>query len=279
LALSRKIRKQTVDFLFQQTMLETRDESEAMTMQSELVPFRLRHAPSAADPRNNADAFEIRLLSRPDEMSDVYRLRHRAYADQGHIERVEGAEYRDAIDALPSTALFGAFDGGRLVAGMRLCFSLPDDDLSALPCAPYYPDLAALKSKSDSGLVEVSRLSIEPEIGNTSYRATLYGFMVRSAFAAARAAEVSAIVVATRADWVPYYKHLLSFEQVGAPAFYPPGNEPVSLLAGNIDQATRRASLRNRFFRVSDDDVARMRRLLHPVLCSPSHAVASGGER
>jgi N-acyl amino acid synthase FeeM len=250
-----------------------------MTQKSELVPFRLRRAPSALDPRNNADAFEVRLLSRPGELSEAFRLRQRAYAGQGLIPQVDGAEYRDDHDELPTTAIFGGFDEGRLIASMRLCFSLPADDLATLPCAPYYPELRRLKSGSAHGLAEVSRLCIEPEIGNTSFRATLYGFMVRSAFAAARAAEVSAIVVATRPSWVSYYKHLLSFEQVGQPALYPPGDMPITLLAGNIDQASRRAQMRNRFFRVTDDDVARMRRMLAPVLEPQSAAVASGGER
>jgi hypothetical protein len=250
-----------------------------MSDKSELVPFRLRRAPSPHDPRNNADAFDIRLLSRRPELAEAFRLRHRAYANQGLITPADGEEYRDAHDDLPTTAIFGGFDNGRLVASMRLCFSLPGDDLSSLPCAPYYPALVDLKSKASNGLAEVSRLCIEPEIGNTSYRATLYGFMVRSAFAAARAAEVSAIVVATRPDWVSYYKHLLSFEQVGVPALYPPGGIPITLLAGHIDQASRRAQMRNRFFRVSDEDVGRMQRMLAPVLEPESAALASGGER
>ena len=64
---------------------------------------------------------------------------------------------------------------------MRLCFSFPTDPLTSLPCAPYYPALGELKIKASHGLAEVSRLCIEPEIGNTSYRATLYG-LVRVSF-------------------------------------------------------------------------------------------------
>jgi hypothetical protein len=247
---------------------------------SEIIPLgRGTRSTSPQDPRNNADAFEIRLLTRPSDISEALRLRFKAYADQGYVARADGAEYRDAHDDMSTTAIFGGYDNGRLVATMRLCFSLPGDDLSNLPCAPYYPALAAYKATAADGLVEVCRLGIEPAIGNTSYRATLYGFMVRSAFAAARAVGVSAIVVATKPDWVPYYKHLLSFEQMGEPAFYPPGDIPITLLAGHIDQASHRARMRNRFFRVSDDDIARMRRMLAPLLAPEVGAVASAGDR
>jgi N-acyl-L-homoserine lactone synthetase len=247
---------------------------------SEIIPLgRGTRSPSPQDPRNNADAFEIRLLTRPSDISEALRLRYRAYADQGYVPRQDGAEYRDAHDDMPTTAVFGGYDNSRLVATMRLCFSLHSDDLSLLPCAPYYPELATYKTVATNGLVEVCRLGIEPAIGNTSYRATLYGFMVRSALAAARAAGVTAVVVATRPDWVPYYKHLLSFEQMGEPAFYPPGDIPITLLAGHIDQASHRARMRNRFFRVSDDDIARMRRMLAPIIEPQPPAVASVGER
>ena len=67
-------------------------------------------------------------------------------------------------------------------------------------------------------------------------------------------------------DWVAYYKHLLSFEQVGVPALYPPGGIPITLLAGHIDQASKRAQMRNRFFRVNDEDVGRMRRMLASII-------------
>ncbi len=185
---------------------------------------------------------------------------------------VDDAEYRDAHDDNQSTATFGAYDKGCLVASMRVCFGLPGHGLASLPCAPYYPALAGLVSSATHGLVEVSRLAIEPGIGNTSYRATLYGFMVRAALAAARAAGVSHILVATRPDWVATYKHLLSFEQVGEPAFYPPGDMPITLLAGNLEDASKRAWMRNRFFRVGDAEIAHMRRLLGPVLKTPPAA-------
>lgn len=246
---------------------------------SELVPFRARRAPIPLDPSNTAVVFEMRLLFKPADISEALRLRYRAYASQGHIPMVDDAEYRDAHDDNPSTATFGAYDRGRLVASMRVCFGLPGDGLSSLPCAPYYPALAGLVSNAPNGLVEVSRLAIEPGIGNTSYRATLYGFMVRAALASARAAGVSHILVATRPDWVATYKRLLCFEQVGEPALYPPGDLPITLLAGNLEDASKRAWMRNRFFRVGDEDIAHMRRLLGPVLHPIDAAVAGASMR
>ncbi len=218
----------------------------------------------------------MRFLEEADEIRDALRLRSRAYAAQGFRLSDETDEYRDRHDTLPTTALLGSFDGDRLVAAMRLCFSLSGDDVSTLPCAAYYPDVATLKQVSPGGLVEVSRLSMEPEIANTSYRTTLYGFMVRSAFAAARAAEVSSVLIATKPEWVAYYKHLLGFTEIGEPALYPPGGIPITLLAGALVQASQLAVVRNRFFRITDEEIASMRRALAPILSAPAAAVSHG---
>lgn len=250
-----------------------------MSDRSELVPFPARAAKKTPNPRNAAEEFVIGLLHRLDDVSAALRLRHRAYAEQGHIPHLEGAEYRDAYDGYASTALLGAYDAGRLVATMRLCFSLPGDALSTLPCAPYYPELVRLAAHAPHGIVEVSRLAIEPRIANTSYRATLYGYMVRAALAAAQAAAVSRIVVATRPDWVATYKHLLRFEQVGEPALYPPGDLRITLLSGNLEDASRRAWMRNRFFRVGNGDIAHMRRMLGPILRPIPNAVTASSQR
>jgi N-acyl-L-homoserine lactone synthetase len=241
----------------------------------ELLPLRQRRSTSPDNPRTNIDAFQICRLQSAADRSAAFRLRHSAYASQGHIPMVDGAEYRDAHDDHPATVVFGAYGAGRLLGSMRLCFSLSNDHLSSLPCAPYYPALADLAAVSPNGLVEVSRLAIEPAIGNTSYRTTVYGFMVRSAFAAARAAGVSQIIVATRPDWVATYKHLLAFDQIGEPAPYPPGELAITLLAGNLEDAAKRAWMRNRFFRISDEDLAHMRSMLASII-DPARSTIPG---
>jgi N-acyl-L-homoserine lactone synthetase len=229
---------------------------------SEPIPFPINRKRGIGSSGPGGDAFEFRVQTAPADIAESVRLRYRAYVDHGYLTPCSSGEYRDAYDTLPTTAMLGAYDDHRLVATMRICFCMPQHPLSTLPCAPYYPALASLAGGSNRRLMEVSRLAIEPSIGNTSYRTTLYGFMVRSAFAAARAAEVSTILVATRPERVAYYKHLLGFKQVGVPAHYPPGDLLITLLAGSLEEADRRVSTRNRFFRITETELARMRQAL-----------------
>lgn len=227
---------------------------------------------------NGQNDLNVRLLTSPGDIAAALRLRQRAYAHHGHVPRCDQTEYRDAYDSYSTTALLGGFDGDRLVATMRLCFSVPGDGLKALPCAPYYPDLAALKMDEQTCLMEVCRLGIDPEVDNTSFRTTLYGFMVRAAYAAAVASRVHYIVVATRSDWAPYYKNLLGFRQIGEPAFYPPGDIPITLLAGNLATASKWAKRRNRFFHLDGEDISRMRRMLAPITGTGNPARAAIGD-
>jgi N-acyl-L-homoserine lactone synthetase len=214
----------------------------------------------------NVKSFELRILDGENEVREALRLRGRAYRAIGYdIDPADG-EYTDRFDALSTTVLLGAYDRERLVGGVRLCFALPDQPLSALPCAPYYPALNDIHRHQCHGLVEISRLSIEPSIGNMSYRTTLYAFLVRASLTAALAAGVSMLLVATRPDWVRFYHYMLGFKQIGEPAFYPPGDFKITLLGGSLEQARMRQRLQNRFFKITADEIASMKTAITPAL-------------
>lgn len=213
----------------------------------------------------NAKSFELRILDSENAIREALRLRGRAYTAIGYdIEKADG-EYSDRFDELPTTVLLGAYDQDRLVGSVRLCFSLPQS-LSTLPCADYYPALKDTHRSQSRGFVEVSRLSIEPDLNNVSYRTTLYAFLVRASLTAAMAAGVSMLLIATRPDWVKFYTYMLGFQQIGEPALYPPGDFKITLLGGSLEQARMRQRLQNRFFKITEEEIASMRTAIAPAM-------------
>lgn len=207
----------------------------------------------------NTKSFELRILDGETEVREALRLRGRAYKAIGYdIDPADG-EYTDRFDTLPTTVLLGAYDHDRLVGCVRLCFAQPHHPLSTLPCAPYYPALKDIHRQQAHGLVEISRLSIDPSVSNVSYRTTLYAFLVRASLTAALAAGVSMLLVATRPDWVRFYHYMLGFRQIGEPALYPPGDFKITLLGGSLEQARTRQRLQNRFFKITPEEVASMK--------------------
>ncbi|RUP08326.1 acyl-homoserine-lactone synthase [Hyphomicrobium sp.] len=222
-------------------------------------------------------SFELRVLAKEIDVNEATALRLRAYQAIGYDVSSDNGKYTDRFDSLATTVLLGAYDQGRLVGSVRLCFNHPWQTISSLPCGPYYPALKEIKSKVDGALVEVSRLSIEPGINNTSYRTTLYAFLVRAALTAAQAAEVSMLLIATRPEWVKFYKYMLGFQPIGEPAFYPPGDFKITLLGGSLKLAETRQKLQNRFFKITPDEVASMRVAIQPALVAA--AVSDGNSK
>jgi N-acyl-L-homoserine lactone synthetase len=213
----------------------------------------------------NAKSFELRILDGDSDIRAALQLRGRAYTAIGYdIEKSDG-EYTDHFDTLPTTILFGAYDRDRLVGSVRLCFSLPQS-LATLPCAAHYPALKEMHHKQSHGFVEISRLSIEPGLNNISYRTTLYAFLVRASLSAALATGVSMLLIATRPDWVKFYRYMLGFQQIGEPAFYPPGDFKITLLGGSLEQARMRQRLQNRFFKITEEEIASMRNAIGRAL-------------
>jgi N-acyl-L-homoserine lactone synthetase len=213
------------------------------------------------------ERFRLQLLTSETEREASFRLRYAAYRDiLGREAARYSGVYRDAFDDLATTINIGAYDRGHLVGAMRLCLSRTWDDLSTLPCAAYYPALSEIKSAAQGALMEVSRLSIDPDITNTSYRTTLYATLVRAGFLAAEAADVTKILIAMRPAWVRFYQYMLGFDVIGEPSFYPPGDFKVWLLGGGIAQARLRQRSQNAFFRLTPDEVLSFRQQIAPLL-------------
>jgi len=227
---------------------------------SQTLAFRPRQDSLPTDEgswHGDAKSFELRILDNDSAIREALTLRGRAYSAIGYDIEKSDSGYSDRFDDLPTTVLLGAYDGLRLVGSVRLCFSQPHS-LASIPCAAYYPALKDVQRKQSHGLVEVSRLAIEPDLNNMSYRTTLYAFLVRASLTVALAARVSMLLIATRPDWVKFYTYMLGFQQIGEPALYPPGDFKITLLGGSLEQARMRQRLQNRFFKITEEEIASM---------------------
>ena len=230
----------------------------------ETLTFRPQQSSTASHAKKFP--FELRVLSPGADRAEVFALRYRAYRDAWCIPIDKSETFSDRHDSLSSSALIAAYDGNACVGALRVCFSHPGETHLALPCASYYPAVKELKRTSAGSLVEMSRLAIEPTISNTSYRTTLYASLVRAGFMAAQAAEVSMILIATRPEWVRFYKYMLGFKSIGQPAIYPPGDVPIVLLGGSFSEAQKRQRAQNAFFKITAEEIASMKAAIAPAL-------------
>ena len=190
-----------------------------------------------------------------DNRREAFGLRYQGYVKAGLIERSPFEIFTDAYDDLNTTLVAALHRRGKCIATLRISVYMPGSEGPALPCEKVYPEVDALKAGATGPVVELSRLSIDPEITNTRYRARLYAAAIRAGIMACIALDARHLLAATQTKWQGFYEHVLNFKALGPPQFYPPGDVPVVLLARELDAELRKRMARNMFFRIDQDEV------------------------
>jgi len=204
-----------------------------------------------------------------DNRREAFALRHRGYVNAGLIEASPFGIYSDVYDELPTTVVAGLFRRGACIATLRLSFYAPGTQSAALPCENVYPEVQGVKDSAQGLVVELSRLSIDPDIKNTRYRARLYAAAIRAGVTACIAMDARHLLVATQTKWQSFYQHVMAFKALGPPQFYPPGDVPVVLLGRALDDELKRRLSKNMFFKIDDAELEELKTLL-PSLIAPT---------
>ncbi len=208
----------------------------------------------------------INVFGPDDEKHAIYALRYRAFLQQGVIDPREDELFFDRYDDLPTTWTIGAFSDTACIGSMRLTFG---DGLSpSMPCQEVFPQVEALNNRGYSNLVEFTRLAVCPNLTNTSYRATLYGALVRAGTMMALAGNVDYALMSTHPDKTRLYTTLCGFDVIAQAEDYPGINAPAVLLGRDFRALDRKRSSRNPFFSFTVSELASARAAL---AAAPSH--------
>jgi hypothetical protein len=231
----------------------------------------LNRVTSTHDANPESSIVTTRWYAAGENKREAMALRHNGYVAAKLIEPSPWGIYVDPYDELQTTVTAGLFRRGACTATLRISYYAPGAQGSVLPCEKVYPEVAAVKASATGPVVELSRLSIDPTIDNTRYRARLYAAAIRSGLMACIALDAKHLLVATQTKWRSFYEHVLGFE-VAAPAqFYPPGNVPVILLARELDDAVLKRIANNMFFKTDEAEIDDLRALL-PTLIGSQNA-------
>jgi hypothetical protein len=217
-----------------------------------------------ADPVHAFDSqLDARLLTPDEDRRALFAVRYHGYRDAGYDIPGDG-QYSDAYDALPTTLVIGVYLARQPVGTMRVSFWSPPGREPALPCENVYASVADIKRRAEGRIVELSRMSVAPSLGEASRRTAVYAQLVRMGLMICFATDVAQTLVATHTKWRHFYQRIFGFSFVAGPGAYPPGNEPIELFALNFRKANKRLAMRNPFFRIVEADVDRLRRELEP---------------
>ena len=214
---------------------------------------------SAGDAARNFP-ISLKTLGPGADKRDVYALRYRSFHAAGWIGPQTLEQFHDSFDELGSSLSIAAYQGETVVGTIRLTFGGEGLGTSTMPSQANFPaEIARLQALGNRRLVEFTRLAVEPGIGNTSFRTTLYGTLVRAGTVVALAGEVDYAVIAVHEKLARVYRFLAGFEELARSASYGDIAEPTHLLGRDFQALNSRRRLRNAFFRITPQDVATAR--------------------
>lgn len=226
----------------------------------------LNRVSSDADVTPESSVVTTRWYAAGDNKREPLALRHNGYVAAKLIEPSPWGIYVDAYDDLPTTVTAGLFRRGQCTATLRLSYWAPGAAEPALPCEKVYPEVAEIKAKAKGPIVEISRLSLDPTINNTRYRARLYAAAIRAGMMGCIALDAKHIIVATQTKWRTFYQHVFGFELAASAQFYPPGNVPVVLFKRNLDDTVMARLTKNMFFKPDPGEIEQLSALLPPMI-------------
>ncbi len=205
---------------------------------------------------------DVKVYAPGTDKDEIYALRYRAFIDAGLILERPDARFTDAYDDLDTTTTLAAFDGSKCVGTFRLAFGA--DGTRSMPCQSIFPQARTLRQTGYTRPVEFTRLVIDPDLTNTSFRTTLYATLVRAGMIVANAARADYGLISINPSQVKFYAMMCAFREIARGDDYPGINAPAVLMGRDFRSIDAKRSLQNRFFRISEAEITRARAQLFP---------------
>jgi hypothetical protein len=152
----------------------------------------------------------------PEELDEVYQLRHEAYRRDGAIDPQPGMRFSDHYDALPNSFSFlvrQSDSGAR--ATVRLSVVRPDIGWSEAPSRRVFGGHPALETMAEESYVEASRLCFGPLARRDAF-VKLLGHMA----ALSDLFDTGWLVACPRVEHAPIYQRLFGFRELAEPRQY-----------------------------------------------------------
>ena len=217
---------------------------------------------------------DIKIFGAHTDKSAIYALRYRAFIEAGLISPRDDRMFSDAYDELPTTTTICAFNHEKCVGSFRLTFGLGEPGGTTMPCQTVFPEIGGLKTRGYHTLVEFTRMAVAPELTNTSFRATLFGTLVRAGLLIADAGGADYGLISINPSQVKFYEMMCGFEEAARAQNYPGINAPAVLLGRSFRALDARRTARSPFFRIAPQEVANARALLFSNFTPREAAVA-----
>jgi hypothetical protein len=157
-----------------------------------------------------ADRLDVRIATATAEFEQAFRLVHNQYVEHGYMDARPSGWRVSAYNGLPSTKIFVAVDGARVVATLTLL----RDSEGGLPMDEIYAEeLTELRARTRA-IAEVSGLAIDPHWQQAGL-AVLMRLVRMMVLYATEVAGIDDLCIAVNPHHVAFYRKVLQFRPIG----------------------------------------------------------------
>ncbi len=186
------------------------------------------------------DHVDYQLVETEAERDEIYRLRYRAYLQEGAIVPNPEHKISDRFDDLPNSWIFGVYLDGDLVSSLRISVASPEQPVT--PSVEVFPELLKPELAKGKVMVDPTRFVAEP--ARARRFPELPYMTLRLAYVACQYFNADIGLASVRAEHQAFYRRIF-MHPLAPPRDYPGLTKPISLLA--IDFPAQRDKIFARF--------------------------------
>lgn len=190
---------------------------------------------------------DYRLAETEEDKEAIYRLRYRAYLNEGAIEPNRDQRTTDRFDDMPGTWIFGVYIDGTLASSIRISLATPEHRTS--PSVDVFPDILHPELASGKVIVDPTRFVADPDRIKRSPE--LPYVTVRLGYVACGYFNADLGLATVRAEHQAFYRRVFLQEPLCEPRIFPGLLKPVGLMAADYPLIRERVFQRFPFMRSS----------------------------
>jgi hypothetical protein len=176
---------------------------------------------------NLLDRVSYRLAESEEDKDTIYKLRYRAYLNEGAIEPNREGTVTDRFDDLPNSWIFGVYFENILTSSIRITVASPENPTS--PSVEVFPDLLGPKLAEGQVIIDPTRFVGDPD--RQKRFPELPYLTLRLAYVATSYFDADIGLATVRAEHQAFYRRFFMHRVWAAPRQFPGLIKPVCLMA------------------------------------------------
>lgn len=188
---------------------------------------------------------DYRLIETDADREEIFRLRYRAYLNEGVIEPRNDQRLTDRYDDAPNAWIFGVYFDGVLTSSIRVSVSTPE--MPQIPSAAVFPEYLEPKIAEGKIIVDPNRFVADPvravRLPELAYLTVRLGYVACELFHADYG------LAAVRAEHQAFYRRVFMHDVVCPARPYPTLTSPISLTAVHYPSVREKIFQRYPIFR------------------------------